>query len=243
LILLTLFGWNVAASQNVQYLHTVLIGSNGDNRVKTGGGEGALEDLHKYFLDSFQGRLKTKTILQLSKKQQGSIGDAVGRVYASSDSADLVVLVWAGPWQRDDRAVERSSFISLHNETLPAEYILNFVQFIPAQSVLAFILSPLSHEFPPEVLTEFQPSTASGGRHIILIRPTVRMDFDDVVDAFTDAVKAMRSAQEIDTNKDGWVRFSEWIREFYKKAQQEKLALAGFAVAKFPDYRLVQVKQ
>ncbi|HWP82624.1 MAG TPA: hypothetical protein VNN76_08220 [Bacteroidota bacterium] len=242
-VVILLVAWlDIVAAQNVQYLHTVLVGSDGNGRVKADGGEEAMGDLHDYFADSFGGRVRNKTVIQLSKKQPIPLGDAIGKVYSSCDSADLVVSVWAGPWQVDQRVVERSSLISPQGESLPAEYVLNFVQFLPAQSVLTFVLSPQSHEFPTEILQDFPQSTASGGKHIILVRPREKMDFDDVVDAFVDAVKAMRSSKELDTNNDGWVRFSEWLREFYKKAQAEKLSLAGFGIAKFPDYRLVQVK-
>ncbi len=234
---------NSSVGQNVTFLHSVMIGSDGTDKVKAKGAEKRLEDLHEYFTESLTNRVKNKIILPFSNEQKTSLLQSVATVYGTSDSSDMVICVWAGAWQSNPRAPELAEFVTSHSERIPAEYVVNFANFLAPHSVILYILAPQGFDFPADVLKGYDGSTASGGKHIILVRLRERGDFDDLLSAFTDVVKSMRSVETIDTNKDGWITTAEWIREFSKKSQGAKLSLVAYQLSKVPEYRITQLKR
>lgn len=237
------FFMNASLGQNITFLHSVMIGSDGTDKVRAKGAEKRLEDLHEYFTESLTNRVKNKIILPFSKEQKTSLLQSVATVYGTSDSSDMVIGVWAGAWQPNPRAPELAEFVTSHSERIPAEYVVNFANFLAPHSVILFILAPQGFEFPSDVLNGYDGSTASGGKHIILVRSRERVDFDDLLSTFADVAKRMRSVETIDSNKDGWITTAEWIREFSKKAQSAKLSLVAYQLSKVPEYRIMQLKR
>lgn len=231
-------------AQYVSFVNVLLVASDGTEEVRFKGAESELEDLNDYFSGSFGGRQKSRILLPLSKLGKVSALQQIASTYANSDSSDLLVAAWLGPWKRNQAAPSMSAFVSNHTETIPAEYVTSFINFIPAQSAFLFIVSPQGdYEFPTELLRDYPAAAAVGGKHVIIVKPRVRMSYGDMVDAFVGVIKKMRKIEETDGNKDGWITSVEWLREFYRKSQAAKLSLSGFTIEPSREFRISQVKK
>lgn len=235
--------FSLASGQNITYLHTIMVGSEGNDRVRASDAEDNLNDWGDYVAASLGGRVKSKIVFSGSKTEKASLAQTLASVYATGDSTDLVVTVWAGGWERNPGTPELSSFALPGSEKISAEYLVNFTSFLAPENVLVFVIAPESFQFPLDVLSKYDPSTISSGKHIIVVRSRERRDYDDLLDVFTDLLKGMREPAGIDTNKDGWVTTTEWIREFSKKASAARLTLNAFQLSRAPEFRVAQVKR
>lgn len=218
----------------------MIVGSEGSESVRAKGAESRLDDLQEYLTASLGGRSKNVIVLPLSK--QASPFPTIATAYSTSDSTDLLVAVWMGPWQRNEKIQERSELLTGQKSRIQAEYLLNFATFAPSKSMLMFIVAPQQFAFPEMILKNPNAPMTSGGKYIVVVKPAAGMDFDGLMDAFEDILKDMPKSAPMDANKDGWVTVSEWLRDFMNKSRAQNLTLTMSQVAKFPDFRILEAK-
>ena len=239
-IALVVCGFQGLDGQTVSAVNMLLVGTEGNETARAKGAEGRLSDFQDYLTTSLGGRSKNVILVPLSK--QALSFSTIATAYSTSDSSDILVSLWMGPWLKNEKSPERSELLSNQKVRVQAEYLLNLASFVPSKSLLMFILAPQQFSFPEGVLKNPNSQMTSGGKYVVVVKPPAGMDFDGLADAFADILKNMQKLAPMDVNKDGWVSVSEWLRDFMLKSKAQKLALTMSQVAQFPDFRIAEAK-
>ena len=116
-----------------------------------------------------------------------------------------------------------------------AEYVLNLIHFMPAQTSINFILSPQRYRFPVQLLAEYAASAAGGGKHVILVGARERMSYEALVEGFVETVRSMQRQSELDINRDKVVTVGEWLQRFDARARENKLTLLPYWLESSPE--------
>jgi hypothetical protein len=243
LVWLLTLAFHALPAQSITGGHVVIAGSDGDEAVRAEGSEADLSTISDAVRAAFRGLIKSEVVLPMSEVGADPLfGKFVG-ILKSCDSDDMLLTIWIGPWIPDSIHPELSQLAGVTTAPITAEYVLNLIHFMPAKTSLNFILSPQRYRYPMQLLTQYPPSAASGGKHVMVVGAAERMSYEEVIEGFVETMREMGRQTAVDMNNDRAVTEAEWLQQFDAIARRNRVSLLPYWLESSPDVRLYRVRE
>lgn len=241
LLTLMLVPFTMTRGQAVEFLQSLVLGSGGDGTLKVSFNEKALADVHASLVEALGVKPKTQVTLSASKPSGQSLLSRFASVYAGADSNDLFVGVCVAGWKTDPLRPGFVSVAGFHRDTITADYLLNFLQFLPTYDGVIFMIFPSRADFPPDII-KTTGTKGGGGKYFVVVRTQERTTFENLVEAFLDALEESRGGKNADVDKDSFLSFSEWLQELSTISAVSKVSLVPYKISDAPDLKIRQLK-
>lgn len=238
---LVLVPFTIAKGQAVESLQSLVLGSGGRGALKISFNEKALADVHASLVKALSLKPKSQETLSASKLSGESLLNRFASLYAAADSNNLFVGVCVAGWEADSLRPGIVSIAGMHHDTITAEYLLNFFQFLPTNDAVLFMIFPSRADFPLPII-KTTGTKGGGGKYLVVVRTQERTTFENLVEAFLDALDEARGGKNADVDKDSFLSFSEWLQEIATLSAVSKVSLVPYKISDGPDFKIRQLK-
>ncbi|MCF8413154.1 MAG: hypothetical protein K9G44_07035 [Melioribacteraceae bacterium] len=228
LFLLFLFSSVVLTAQVPSHFHLIAIGSDGNGIIEAEDSESISEKIKERFVESVQVRLKSVKSFKQNLEQTDDIKRFFSGTYTLSDSADFFVMTLFGAWNE-------GKFVSNNGNEISAEYIYNFISYLPAKASLTIIASPKEFAFPEEIFAQ-SISADYNGRLILFLTSNEEVDYDDVLSEFENVIENFADEPELVEDEKGNIRFSVWLAKVLEYLNTEQVTYKVVQINSGPDY-------
>ncbi|MCF8420870.1 MAG: hypothetical protein K9G63_18490 [Melioribacteraceae bacterium] len=232
---------SATGAQTLDNGYILVVGSSGTDETEFDAAESYVEDFNEYLNENFDLPIQNSSWLEMNENTGNSPLQLFANTFSSLHETDFAVTIIAGAWVTGSDSSLNKVLLSKNTNSFDANYVMNFMNYLPSKTGFCFIPAPRGFDFPKSLLPG-EIDEPTGGRLIITFDYGIDLDYSDLISEFYSAIKDVYDDEEVDIDGNTRISVSEWLGYMKSKLSEEEITMHIHKISDDKDHTIKMLR-